>query len=356
MERIEQMWKQNKVLRLTLISVLAYLFFRYVFPLLSPFAFAFLFVSLCYPLLQKIQRMIPLKKKFLAIGIAIPFLLLFFGILWFFLTTLCEQAAKLPGLCNTAGKCLEQFFHQCCCELEVRFGLDGGGMETYLVEQMTVMMDKVQIQVLPQVLSSSYSGFKSLLSVLAFVAVTGVAVFLLEKDYRRFCDYLEKEMKGLFCVGKGIVSYLVTFLKAQGVILLAISILCTTVLGFLGIEGFVFLGILAGILDMLPFIGTGIVLVPVSLWQLLNGNYGKMIICIILYGSCALLREWLEPKLIGKRVGIPPVLMLLAIYAGVKLFGVFGIIKGPLALIVIYETEKLLSQKFDEPTAAVYDK
>ena len=113
MERIEQMWKQNRVLRLTLISVLTYFFFRYVFPLLSPFVFAFLFVSLCYPFLQKVQRMIPLKKKFLAIGIAIPFLLLFFGILWFFLTILCQQAAKLPGLCNTAGKCLEQFFHQC---------------------------------------------------------------------------------------------------------------------------------------------------------------------------------------------------------------------------------------------------
>ena len=356
MERIEQMWKQNKVLRLTIIAVMTYLFFRYVFPLLSPFVFAFLLVSLCYPLLQNIQRMIPLKKKVLAIGIAIPFFLLVFGILWFFLTILCEQATKLPGLCTTAGTCLEQFFHQCCCELEIRFGLDGGGMEAYLVEQMTVMMDKVQIQVIPQVLSSSYSGFKALLSVLAFVAITGIAVFLLEKDYRSFCCYLERDMKGLFCVGKGVVSYLITFLKAQGVILLAISILCIAVLGFLGIEGFVFLGILAGFLDMLPFIGTGIVLVPVSFWQLLNGNYGKMIICLILYGSCALLREWLEPKLIGKRVGIPPVLMLLSIYAGVKLFGVFGIIKGPLAFIVIYETEKLLRQKFDEPTAAVYDK
>ena len=48
--------------------------------------------------------------------------------------------------------------------------------------------------------------------------------------------------------------------------------------------------------------------------------------------------------------------MLLAIYAGLKLFGISGIIKGPLALIVIYETEKLLSPKFDELPEAVYDK
>ena len=53
-----------------------------------------------------------------------------------------------------------------------------------------------------------------------------------------------------------------------------------------------------------------------------------------------LTRELLEPKLIGKRIGIAPVFMLLAVYAGVKLFGVGGIVKGPLALIVIYEIWK----------------
>ena len=48
----------------------------------------------------------------------------------------------------------------------------------------------------------------------------------------------------------------------------------------------------------------------------------------------------MEPKLIGKRMGIAPVLMLLAVYAGIKLFGMGGIIKGPLALIAICEIMK----------------
>ena len=52
------------------------------------------------------------------------------------------------------------------------------------------------------------------------------------------------------------------------------------------------------------------------------------------------IREFLEPKLIGKGLGIAPVLMLLAIYAGFRLFGVSGLIKGPLALIIIHELMK----------------
>ena len=65
-----------------------------------------------------------------------------------------------------------------------------------------------------------------------------------------------------------------------------------------------------------------------------------MTVCLVLYGGCILTREMLEPKLIGKSVGVAPVYMLLAIYAGVKLFGVGGIIKGPLSLIVICEIMK----------------
>ena len=139
---------------------------------------------------------------------------------------------------------------------------------------------------------------------------------------------------------EGIISYLITFIKAQGIILIIISILCGVTLYFAGIAGGALLGLLAGCLDVLPFIGTGIILVPLSIWQLLNGRYIQMIVCIVLYGVCILVRELLEPKLIGKRMGIAPVLMLLAVYAGIKLFGMGGIIKGPLALIAICEIMK----------------
>ncbi len=59
---------------------------------------------------------------------------------------------------------------------------------------------------------------------------------------------------------------------------------------------------------------------------------------MLLYAACVFLREVLEPKLIGRRVGIPPIAVLVSLYAGIKLFGVWGIIKGPLGFILIYQT------------------
>lgn len=347
--------KKSKVLKACIVSVIVYFFFRYLFTLIAPFALAFLLITLCYPILVKMQKKIPVKKKFLAVGIIVPFLLLVMGILWVIMVFGIEQLDGLPSFCTQAGEQMELFFHQCCGRLDGRFGWNGQEIEHYITEQMTVVMENVQIQVIPQILSSSYSCFKSIFSIIAFLAITCIAAFLLEKDYTGTVEFLKtsKELRFIWAVIEGVLSYIITFIKAQGVILCIISILCSVVLYIAGVDGGALLGLLAGVLDMLPFIGTGIVLVPLSVWQLINERYVQMVVCIILYGVCILVRELLEPKLIGKRIGIAPVMMLFAVYAGVKLFGVGGIVKGPLTLIVIYE---IMKTGFDEKVQCVYDK
>ena len=281
--------------------------------------------------------------------IVLPILLLVITALWAVFSFGAGQLQGLASFCEKGERQVEAFFHQCCCQLDGRFGWEGEQIESYVIEQMTVIMENVQIQVVPQLLSSSYSCFKGILSIGGFLAITCIAVFLLEKDYARFVEWVkgEESFRFLWTVLEGVLSYLVTFFKAQGVILLVIAVLCSITLGVAGVEGGVFLGILAGLLDMLPFVGTGIVLVPLSIWQLLNGYYVRMAVCLVLYGICVFTRELLEPRLIGKKVGVAPICILFSVYAGVKLFGVGGIIKGPLALIVIIEILKE-REGFDE--------
>lgn len=349
-QQMERLWN-NRMIKACVVTVLVYLFFRYLFPLAAPFLSAFVLVTLLYPLLEKIQRKIPIRKKFLAVGIILPLLLLVCGILWAVMVLGARQIQDLPDFCNKIGAQVELFFHQCCCKMDGKFGWNGQEIEGYIIEQMTVIMENVQIQVVPQILSSSYNCFKGIFAAVGFLAITCIAVFLMEKDYTNMVEWLKStpDVQFIWSVVEGVLSYIITFMKAQGVILFIISVLCSVTLGAAGVNGGIFLGILAGVLDMLPFIGTGIVLIPLSIWQLFNGWYVRMIVCLVLYGICILTRELLEPKLIGKKVGVAPVYMLVAIYAGVKLFGVSGIIKGPLSLIVICEILKRpKEEKFDE--------
>ncbi|MDE6604187.1 MAG: AI-2E family transporter [Lachnospiraceae bacterium] len=347
---IGHLWK-NKLVKGCLVSALVWFFFRYLFSLAAPFFLAFALITLLYPLLERIQKRIPVRKKFLAAGIVLPVLLLVCAALWAVLAFGMGQLQGLPEFCEKVERQAEIFFRQCCCQLDGRFGWEGERIESYVIEQMTVIMENVQIQVVPQMISSSYSCFKGILEVIGFLAITCIAVFLFEKDYTKMVDWVKKEesFRFLWAVVEGVLSYLVTFFKAQAVILLVIAALCSVTLSLAGVEGGLFLGILAGFLDMLPFIGTGIVLVPLSVWQLLNGAYVRMAVCLALYGVCVLARELLEPRLIGNKIGISPIWILFAVYAGVKLFGVGGIVKGPLALIVISEIVKERKEEFDEP-------
>ncbi len=350
--------KDNPLIRMTVICAVVWFFFRYLFTLVAPFILAFLLITLFYPMLERIQKRIPIKKKFLAVGIILPLFLAAAGLLWAIILFGGQQLEGLPDFCMQAGKQMEIFFHNCCCGLDGKFGWDGQQIETYVIEQMTVIMENVQIQVVPQILSSSYNCFKGIFAAFGFLAITFIAAFLLENEYTAIVDSLKKseELSLVWSVVRGVLSYIITFIKAQGVILLIISVVCSITLLIAKVPGGFLFGILAGVLDMLPFIGTGIVLVPLSIWQLLNGQYVQMIVCLVLYGACVLTRELLEPKLIGKRIGIAPVFMLLAVYAGIKLFGVGGIVKGPLALIVIYEIYRTDKQKFDETEGLDYDK
>lgn len=344
---------KNKFIKGCAVTVLVWFFFRYLFGLAAPFLLAFVLITLLYPTLERAQRRIPVRKKYLAVGIILPILLLVSLGLWAAFSFCMEELQGLPAFCSRAQQQAEAFFHNCCCQLDGKFGWEGEKIETYVIEQMNVVMENVQIQVAPQLLSSSYSCFKGLLAAVGFLAITCIAVFLLEKDYTGMVEWLKSEetVAFLWTAFEGVLSYITTFFKAQGVILLVIAVLASVTLGVAGVEGGIFFGILAGILDMLPFIGTGIVLVPLSVWQLLNGQYGRMAVCLVLYGVCILIREFLEPRLIGNKMGISPVYILFAVYAGVKLFGVSGIVKGPLALIAVCEILKKRDrseQKIDE--------
>lgn len=352
--------RNNKLINISLIVLGVWFFFRYLFTLAAPFLFAFFLMTLCYPLLERMQKKIPIRKKFLAVGIVLPLILLMMGILWAIVILGGRQLEGLPDFCTQAAEQFQIFFHECCGRLDGKFGWNGQQIENFVTERMTIFMEDVQVQVMPRVLSSSYQCFKGIFAAIGFLAITCVAAVLLEKEYAEIMISLKgaEELRLVRSVVEGVISYIITFLRAQGVLMSIICILCSATLGVAGIPGGILFGILAGILDVLPFIGTGIVLVPLSVWQLLSGQYVRMVVCLILYVVCIVTRNLLEPKLIGRRIGVAPVFMLLAIYAGVKLFGVGGIVKGPLALIVIMEILKVLKSentKFDERESLDYD-
>lgn len=124
-------------------------------------------------------------------------------------------------------------------------------------------------------------------------------------------------------------------IKAQ-IILVFISTLIT-VLGFyiLKVEYALTLGIICGVLDIMPLFGPSLIFIPWIIYLIVVGNInlaiGLLVLYIIVLGS----RQMLQAKIVGQNLGIDPLLTLLSIYLGINLFGWKGLFIGPLVVVVV---------------------
>lgn len=348
MEKINFTKNQKKYGLFALVIAGVYVFMRFLSPILSPFILAFLIAGCMSRLTKKLPFRV--KKPILAAA-----LLLFFA-------ALCLLIAGLVGN-FAAQKCREiadsfPFYEEtvcgllgsCCDFMESTLGIDGESVENYVLKQVNVFAENLEVKILPAVMNGSVVCIKNVTGAAGFLIVVVIAVFLILKDYDRILSGIGKnqDFRGVLEILQKIIAYLKTYLKAQLVILLVIGVLCAAVLGMIGIEGGIIYGVLTGIMDTLPFIGTGIMLMPLAVFQLIAGNYRNAVMIAGLYAVCALTREFLEPKLIGDKMGIWPVGILFSVFAGMKLFGIVGIIKGPVSLVILCETCKYLFAEKEE--------
>ena len=109
--------------------------------------------------------------------------------------------------------------------------------------------------------------------------------------------------------------------------------------------------LLVALLDLLPVIGVGTVLIPWSIISFVQGNTTIGIALIILTIFETVIRQLIEPKIIGRSVDLHPIVMLFSVYAGSKLLGVWGILGGPAVAVAIKFTYPVLfpSKKEDGP-------
>ncbi|HIR50553.1 MAG TPA: sporulation integral membrane protein YtvI [Candidatus Avoscillospira avicola] len=124
------------------------------------------------------------------------------------------------------------------------------------------------------------------------------------------------------------------WVKAQ-VKLMGITFLVLTAgLLILGVDYPLLFGLLIAFIDALPVFGSGAVLLPWGLYQLLDGNTFLGVGLLCLYGAASLIRSALEPRMLGKQMGLDPLWTLLALYAGYRFFGILGMILFPVGAIL----------------------
>lgn len=130
------------------------------------------------------------------------------------------------------------------------------------------------------------------------------------------------------------------WLKAQGMLMLLTWLVVSVGFWALGIGGGFLWAALVALVDAVPMLGTGIILLPWALVSFLQGQKLRALGLCALVGAAALLRTTLEPKLLGKQLGLDPLVTLVCLYIGYRLWGFLGLLLAPMLAGVLFSVLK----------------
>lgn len=225
------------------------------------------------------------------------------------------------------------------------------------IEAQNALQNSLQeaINWLTRLISLTTNFFISILTGLpAFVTiilVSGVATFFISRDKVKITNFIysllpRKYIKPTSQVIGDISSAVVGFFRAQTILISITGIQTIIGLYFLGVDYAVTIGIMVGILDLLPILGPGTIFIPWVIFELILGNINFGIALLILYAILIGIRQLIEPKILSQNIGLHPLATLMALYLGLSFIGIWGIVLGPFIVILIKSIIKSL--KSDE--------
>jgi len=326
--------------------VLMYLFFAKFFAYVLPFIIAWIIALIVNPLVNRLDKKTKIPRGLLSIC----FILLFFSLISLLLFI---GASRLIVELNNILERLPQYAYSLRTATEE---LIAWGQNIYinLSPEFMQMVNTGFLNIINSitaVISSTIGKSMVLITffpkTLLFVIVTIISSYMMSKDMYLIRNFSSSQLpedllNRIKSVYADLLKALGGFIRAQLTIMGITFLITITGLYFIGIPYALTMAIIIGAVDALPILGTGAVLVPWSIINMLMKNYRIGIPLLILYGVILVTRQIIEPKIMGRNIGLHPLATLISLYLGLRIFGVIGILIGPLTLIIIKALQKTM--------------
>lgn len=328
-----------------ILTLLLYVGIKYVFPLLMPFVIGIVIAMSFRNLIDLIEKKTHVKRVFISILTLLVFYSLlgfiisligvkmvnFVSSLFYNLPTLYKETL-LPALNTVTDNMIEKY----------------PSTRTYLDNFMS-NIDQSVFTYLSQISTkvvTMATGFAGMLPTLLIKFIfTIVSSFFFTIDYYKITRFIVRQFKPehqkvILNLKDNVIGSLGNFIKAYTAI---ISITFAELsIGFwiLGIPSPFLFGLLVAIIDIMPILGTGAVLLPWSVIAFIIGNTKIGMGMLILYVVITVVRQILEPKIVGQQIGLYPIVTLILMYVGAQLMGVLGLLILPIMATILIKLNK----------------
>ena len=352
-----------------LIIAAFYLFMKYAFWLVFPFLFSFFVAAALQRPMNYAHRKIRLKKSFTAIALVLLFyvvILCVIGLIgarvWSsakgFMDYLAGQLKNLPALIEGLEERIYDLVKWLPDNMEVRFNTWLADFTQRLLAgenaqgESVGMFDSLLSHINLEWFKAPMNGMLAVagrIPVLALTAViTVISSFFMTTSYDSIVGFIKRQLKPearkalsaakriLFSsLGRLLRSYLILMSVTFGELLLGLFLL-----RLCRVEGFesgylVSVAVATSLVDILPVLGVGSVLLPWAIYSLIMERFGLGVGLIIMWVVIIIVRQILEPKLVASNLGLPPIATLAGMYIGLQLFGFVGLFIMPILLILI---------------------
>ena len=341
--------KYKKLLLVTLVAAIVYSVLKYLLPLVLPFVLAYFICRLLYPWAQKLSKKLRLPLALCSAVLVCIFTVLFIaafgGAAWYLLS----QFGRLSQEFLHSEQWLGHILDRLCDSLSALTGDSSEAVRNLLCQWGDKLMLWLH-EKLPEITAGLVVPLvKGLGTAFIIIVISVVGAVLLMKNKKRISRQLKTNIfaREITSLTGRVCQVSAGFFRCQLIIIGIIAAILSMGLVLMGNSFGVLIGVTVAFLDALPVIGSGTILLPWAVFALLDRSYVSAAVLVLLYILCTVVREVLEPRLMGDKLGINEFYMLMATFIGLALFGVSGIFLGPLGMVMILEILKQLEGLYE---------
>ncbi len=328
----------KKILLILLIFAVIYLSISYLLPFFAPFVIAIIVSYINEPVIKLLQRFKISRKAAAAISLLFTMSVLGLGltvgilkiyneliVLQDNLTTYSSDiSVKINGLIDKAT-----LFYN---------GLPDQVTST-ITKNLVSFSEKIGFMI-TSVIQYVINTVSSIPRLTVFVIVTILGTYFISSDKKSISSFFYRQLpfswrKNIVSLKKDTFKALLGYFKAILILMGFTFIEVSIGLFILNVNYAFLIALLVGISDAIPIMGTGVVMVPWILWTVISGDMPLALGLSIIYVLGILIRQIMEPKIVGSQIGLHPLVTLLAMYIGLKFFGIIGMFVGPISIIVV---------------------
>lgn len=334
----------KSILAILFIGLSLYICIKRILVLFVPFLLAGLLAVLFNPIVTFLERKWKVRRILGTFGmlfiLGVVLIGLGRGIFLFFSKQIEMLRLNMPFYQEK----LNEIIYSSCEWIDEYGKFPQGSSVEYMTATTQTFKTEVMSKAIPKLTTTSVNVIGNIFHIGMVLIIAVIATIFILKDYEDIKNYLAKSRAGEQIINSlhHFMGALGAYIKAELLIVTIDYVICTTSLYIVGSPYFYLWGIAIAVVDLLPILGVGFILWPFAIYEFVTDGWYYGTILLVTYFLCAFLRQYIEPRMVGKEIGLHPLISIMAMYIGFRLFGFVGFILGPVSILVGKEIYKIV--------------